>query len=81
LFDGVDAKGWKGAYKDHFPDSGWEVKNGLLTVLASAGKEGGVGGDVVTTDEFSAFDLSFDFKMSTGANSGVKYFVTLKEHN
>ena len=81
LFDGIDAKGWKGAYKDHFPDSGWEVKNGLLTVLASAGKEGGVGGDIVTTDEFSAFDLSFDFKMSTGANSGVKYFVTLKEHN
>jgi hypothetical protein len=81
LFDGIDAKGWKGAYKDHFPDSGWEVKNGLLTVLASAGKEGGVGGDIVTIDEFSAFDLSFDFKMSTGANSGVKYFVTLKEHN
>ncbi|MFI5187376.1 MAG: DUF1080 domain-containing protein [Chitinophagales bacterium] len=81
LFDGTDSKGWIGAYKDHFPDSGWEVKNGLLTVLASAGREGGVGGDIVTTDLFSAFDLSFDFKMSTGANSGVKYFVTLKEHN
>lgn len=81
LFDGVDSKGWKGAYKDHFPDTGWEVKNGLLTVLASAGREGGVGGDVVTTEQFSAFDLSFEFKMSTGANSGVKYFVTLQEHN
>jgi len=50
-------------------------------VLASAGKEGGVGGDVVTMDQFGAFDLSFDFRMSKGANSGVKYFVTLKEHN
>ncbi len=59
----------------------WEVKNGLLTVLPSAGKEGGVGGDIVTTDQFSAFDLSFEFKMTPGANSGVKYFVTLKEHN
>ncbi|HMG67924.1 MAG TPA: DUF1080 domain-containing protein [Chitinophagaceae bacterium] len=81
LFDGMDSKGWKGAYKDHFPDSGWQVKDGLLTVLASAGKEGGVGGDIVTTGQFRAFDLSFDFKLSTGANSGVKYFVTLNEHN
>jgi hypothetical protein len=81
LFDGKDAKGWRGAYKDHFPDTGWKAQDGLLTVLASAGNEGGVGGDIVTTDQFSAFDLSFDFRMSTGANSGVKYFVTLKEHN
>jgi len=81
LFDGADAKGWKGAYKDGFPDTGWQVKDGLLTVLASEGKEGGVGGDIVTTDEYSAFDLSFEFKLTPGANSGVKYFVTLKEHN
>jgi len=81
LFDGKDAKGWRGAYKDHFPDTGWKVQDGLLTVLASAGNEGGVGGDIVTTDQFSAFDLSFEFRMSTGANSGVKYFVTLTEHN
>ena len=50
-------------------------------MLASEGKEGGVGGDIVTTDQFSAFDLSFEFKLTTGANSGVKYFVTLQEHN
>lgn len=81
LFDGVDAKGWRGAYKDHFPDAGWQVKDGLLTVLASNGDQGGGGGDVVTTNEYSAFDLSFDFRLTTGANSGVKYFVTLKEHN
>lgn len=81
LFNGKDSKGWKGAYKDHFPDTGWVVRNGVLTVLSSEGKEGGVGGDIVTIDQFSAFDLSFDFKLTTGANSGVKYFVTLSEHN
>lgn len=81
LFNGVDSKGWKGAYKDHFPGNGWKIEDGILTVLASEGKEGGVGGDIVTTDQYSAFDLSFDFKLTTGANSGVKYFVTLKEHN
>jgi len=81
LFDGDDSKGWRGAYKEGFPTSGWQVKDGNLTVLASEGKEGGVGGDIVTLDQYKAFDLSFDFKLTPGANSGVKYFVTLKEKN
>ena len=81
LFNGINSKGWRAAYKENFPDHGWVIKDGVLTVLASQGKEGGVGGDIVTVDEFTAFDLSFDFKLTTGANSGVKYFVTLTEHN
>jgi hypothetical protein len=81
LFDGISTKGWKGAYKPTFPEKGWQVQDGILTVLASEGKEGGSGGDIVTLDEYSAFDLSFEFKLTPGANSGVKYFVTLSEHN
>lgn len=81
LFDGVSSKGWKGAYKPAFPEKGWEVKNGNLTVLASTGAESTNGGDIVTADKYSAFDLSFEFKLTPGANSGVKYFVTLNEHN
>jgi Domain of Unknown Function (DUF1080) len=81
LFDGVDSKGWVGANKDHFPDKGWAVSDGVLKVLSSEGKESAGGGDIVTTGQYSAFDLSFDFKLTTGANSGVKYFVTLSEKN
>ena len=81
LFDGKSNNGWIGVYKDHFPDKGWEIKDGVLTVLSSEGKEGGNGGDIVTKDKYSAFDLSFEFKLTPGANSGVKYFVTLVEHN
>lgn len=81
LFDGTTTDNWKGAYKPGFPEKGWQVKDGVLTVLASEGKEGGNGGDIVTKEEFSAFDISFDFKLTPGANSGVKYFVTLSEHN
>ena len=81
LFDGVSSNGWKGAYKTGFPEKDWAVENGTIIVHESKGKEGGEGGDIVTTDEYSAFDLSFEFKLTPGANSGVKYFVTLQEHN
>ncbi len=81
LFDGKTTGGWMGAYKNTFPEKGWVIQNGEMTVLSSEGKESTNGGDIVTTEEFSAFDLSFDFKFTPGANSGVKYFVTLSEHN
>lgn len=81
LFDGVSSKGWKGAYKKGFPEKGWQIADGELRVLSSSGAESENGGDIVTEELYSAFDLSFDFKLTAGANSGVKYFVTLSENN
>src|SRR4029079_5228302 len=62
-----------------FPSQGWVIRDGTLKVLGSDGKESRNGGDIVTNEQFSAFDLSFSFKLTPGANSGVKYFVTLAE--
>jgi len=81
LFDGKTSAGWKGAYKDIFPEKGWEIEDGIIIVQPSAGGESTNGGDIVTKDLFEAFDFSFEFKLTPGANSGVKYFVTLSEHN
>lgn len=76
LFDGKTTKGLRGAHKDHFPKGGWEIKDGVLSVLGSDGGESTNGGDIVTEDEYSAFELQLEFKPTTGANSGIKYFVT-----
>jgi hypothetical protein len=81
LWDGQTTSGWRGAYKEKFPDKGWEIKDGVLSVLKSDGGESTNGGDIVTTEEFGAFDLQFQFKLTEGANSGIKYFVTEKENN
>ena len=81
LFDGETNEGWKGAYKDSFPDFGWNIQDGLLTIAKTNGEESTNAGDIVTKEMFSSFDLAFDFKLTEGANSGLKYFVTLTEGN
>ncbi|HTM98179.1 MAG TPA: DUF1080 domain-containing protein [Pedobacter sp.] len=81
LWDGKTTKNWIGAYKTSFPNKGWEIKDGELSVVKSNGGESTNGGDIVTKKQYGAFALKFDFKLSEGANSGIKYFVTLSEGN
>ncbi len=75
LWDGQSTNGWRGAKMDRFPEKGWVVEDGILKVLASGGYESRNGGDIVTVDTYSDFELSVDFKITKGANSGIKYFV------
>lgn len=79
LFDGESSKGWRSARAATFPAKGWRIENGNMTVLPSEGKESANGGDIITNEKFSSFDLSFSFRIAPGGNSGVKYFVTLQE--
>lgn len=68
LFDGESTEGWRGFRKDSFPEEGWEVVSGCLRHTRG-------GGSIVTTGEYAEFDLSFEWKVAGGANSGVKIWI------
>ncbi|WP_370636074.1 DUF1080 domain-containing protein [Flagellimonas sp. CMM7] len=75
LWDGQTNKGWRGAKLDDFPEQGWVIENGELTVLASGGGESEAGGDIVTENQYDNFEVKLEFKITEGANSGIKYYV------
>ena len=75
LWDGVSTNGWRGAKLTTFPTQGWEMTNGVLSVLQTEGREAAAGGDIVTTDEYENFELTLEYRLTRGANSGIKYFV------
>jgi len=76
LWDGKTTEGWRGAKLTVFPEGGgWTIDNGILKVAESGGGESANGGDIVTVKKYKNFELSVDFKLTQGANSGIKYFV------
>jgi len=75
LWDGKTTDGWRGAKISTFPDKGWVIENGVLRVLPSGGAESANGGDIITENIYKNFVLKVDFKITKGANSGIKYFV------
>jgi len=75
LWDGKTTAGWRGAKLKAFPEKGWAIKDGALTVAETGGGEAAAGGDIVTVDEYENFELEVEFNLTKGANSGIKYFV------
>lgn len=75
IFDGKSPAGWRGFKKAAFPDRGWTIADGWIKHLAT-GEGGQGGGDIITVDTFDNFDLTFEWKVAPGANSGVKYLVS-----
>jgi len=75
LFDGVSTNEWTTSRGQVIPEGGWEIINGCLNTVI-----GDKGGDIITINEYSDFELSVDFKITPGCNSGIKYFFTTYEN-
>jgi hypothetical protein len=75
LWDGHTNWGWRSAKGEEFPKEGWEIRNGELSVVETGGAESRAGGDIVTEATYAAFDLKAEFRLTPGANSGIKYYV------
>ena len=73
LFNGKDFTGWRAVHSDKMSGKHWNVVDGTMNVSPSDGSE--TGNDIVTTAQYGAFEMKFEFKLTEGANSGVKYFV------
>ncbi len=71
LFDGKSLSGWRQAQKDTFPDADWSAEKGELSFDPAKVH----GTDIITARSFTNFELSLDFKVSQGGNSGIKYFL------
>lgn len=76
LFNGENLDGWTSVGKDEPPEKGWDIENGILTVNKGGPQRGG---DIITKEQFSDFELTVEFKLTKGANSGIKYFFTQYE--
>ncbi len=76
LFNGENLDGWTSVGKESPPLLGWKVENGILTVKKEGEKRGG---DIMTRTQYSDFDLKVEFRITEGANSGIKYFFTRYE--
>ena len=72
LFDGTSTEGWRGYNKGTFPSEGWIIEDETLRHVAGAG-----GGDIIYDRKFTNFELSFEWKISDGGNSGV--FILAQE--
>ena len=75
LFDGKSLAGWRGYKKTDASTTRWKVDQGMLCLGANNGADTRGALDIVTTDTFTDFELRWDWRISLGGNSGVKYFV------
>src|SRR5688572_14921969 len=71
LFNGKNLSGWRQYGKQTPPGDGWKVQDGILKKLAKVR-----GGDIIHTNKFDDFELSWEWRLEPKANNGLKYLVT-----
>jgi hypothetical protein len=75
LWDGKTTDGWRSPRGDYFPAQSWKIKDGVLSVVSTGNAEAQAGGDIITRKRYANFELTAEFKITPGCNSGIKIFV------
>lgn len=75
LWNTTNLKGWREVHAKRAPTTRWKVENGELQVLESDAEGSSDGKDLITKKKYTNFELNFEYKLTEGANSGVKYLV------
>ncbi len=70
LFNGKDLTGWRSFNKQTPPGAGWTVVDGILTKGPKA-----PGGNIVTTESFTDYELVWEWKIAAKGNNGLKYLI------
>ncbi len=82
LFDGRTFEGWRGIGQSDIPQGHWVIEDGAIKkvpggeVPRQADGQPTQGGDLMTVATFEGFELSLEWKISPGGNSGIKYNVS-----
>ena len=76
LFDGNDKNNWH-VYNAASDGSAWRVVDGTLFFDPAQKLDSGTrgGGDIVTNEEYGNFHLKLEWKVDTGGNSGIMFYV------
>jgi hypothetical protein len=80
LFDGSSTKGWRGYKKPDMSGLRWIVKDGAICLPPADGSDTLGHRDIISADKYADFELTWQWQVQPGSNSGVKYFV-LEEGN
>lgn len=76
LFDGKTFNGWRGYNREDIPGR-WVIEDGAIRFTGSGGGEAQEqdGGDIIFAHKFKNFELSIDWKVAEGSNSGIFYLA------
>jgi Domain of Unknown Function (DUF1080) len=75
LFDGKSLNGWRGYKKPDASGTRWKIEDGWLMLPPAEGNDTHGARDIISTSTFDQFDLTWEWKIAQGGNSGVKYFI------
>jgi hypothetical protein len=71
LFNGKDLEGWRIYGSDNAPLPGWQVVDGKLVKIDKI-----PGGNIITTEKFKDYELSWEWNIAAKGNNGIKYLVS-----